>query len=360
MGIMISDNIEQDGLNIISLYTDTDYTKKRILRSYGGLKPAKQTRVANLIKSYLNQANSFLMETDENIFSAPLTLFYAINNYAKAVIYANNPNETIAGAHGIEIENLDQELEHISSLGDIKVRVNSKGAFSSLIKITGDCLAAGDVIYLKDIFSLIPELRELFYARYCEEPNVFLLRPVGLNETGYEVFIQSEDIPSIVARDYALMTDNSFHLESTGKQVYIWCDSTATKERKRNATYHDIFGNTYCTNGIKLNSNQIRISKLVCLYICYYAFSMMVRYHPDNWKKFCDSVDVGIIKKLLLSCRREMIVEVLQLLSGEDYSFATKIIPIEDELDGAELLKVLKKELKMEKKRTGRNVLNDI
>ncbi len=360
MGIIITDNIEQDSLNIISLYTDTDYTKKRILKAYGGLKPARQTRVANLIKSFLNQANSFLTETDENIFSSPLTLFYAINNYSKAICYANNPNETVAGAHGIDIANPESELEKITELGDIRVKVNSKGAFSSLLMITGDDLKTNDVICLKEVFSLIPELRELYYARYSEEPNIFLLRPVGLKETSYEVFIQSDEMDSIAARDFSLMKNNSLHFETTDKSAYVWRDANSTEERKRNATYSDIFGNIYCTNGINVNSKQVKISKMVCLYICYYAFSMMVRYHPDNWMKFCDSVDVGIIKKLLINCRREMMVEVLRLLSGQNYTFAKKIYPTEDELDSHEVLKVLKKELSMEKKRTGRNVLMDI
>lgn len=360
MGIIISDSIEQDSLNLISLYTDTDYTKKRIIKAYGGLKPQRQTRVANLIKSFLDQANSFLLETDKNIFSAPLTLFYAINNYSKAVFYANIPNENIAGTHGIELADSDDEIEKISSLGDIKLKVNFKGAFSSLVKVTGDDLKANDVIQLKDIFSLVPELRELYYARYAEEPNIFLLQPIGIKATSYEVYFQSDDIDAINRRDFSLMLNNSLHFKVSKTYGYVICDGNTTEERKRNAMYSDVFGNVYCTNGISVNSRRIKISKLVCLYICFYAFSMMVRYHPDNWKKFCDSVDVGIIKKLLINCRREMLVEVLQLLSGENYSFATKIYPIEDGLDGGEVLRVLKKELKQEKNMTGKNPLLNI
>lgn len=360
MGIIISDEIEKECLNLLALYTDREYCKRHILTIYRNLSDYKQSRVSSRIKSYVEQAMSFLSETDQNMYSAPLTLFYSINNFSKAVFYANRPNETIAGKHGIDLFQKDNEIEKIKELGDIRIVVNSKGAFSSLINITGDSLNTGDVISLKDIFSLMPELRELYYARYLEEPNVYLLRPIGVREVSYDVIFQTSDLTGVRSRDFSLMHDNSMHIEILGQTASIWGGGNATKSSKSNTTYADIFGNTYCTNGISINSKRVKISKMVSLYICYYAFGMMVRYHPDVWKVFCESADIGIIRKLLSNCRREMLVEVLQLMNGEKYSFTTKIEPVEEPLDGTVLLKVLRNELSKEKKRTGRNILLDI
>mgnify|MGYP001112008887 CR=1 FL=1 len=79
----------------------------------------------------------------------------------------------------------------------------------------------------------------------------------------------------------------------------------------KNAKFYsnDIYGNIYCTNAISVNGRIVKISKIVNLYICYYAFSMLVRYHPEKWKAFCESSDIAIIRKLLINCRREMLVE---------------------------------------------------
>ena len=96
--------------------------------------------------------------------------------------------------------------------------------------------------------------------------------------------------------------------------------TTQTKRAKR-VLYNDIYGNTYCTNAISINGRVVKMSKIVSLYLCYYAFSMLVRYHPEKWKAFCESSDIAIIRKLLINCRREMLVEVIQLLSGKEYSF---------------------------------------
>lgn len=101
MSIFITNNIEQECENLISMYTDIGYVKKRILQNYPNLSSAKQLSVAKKIKSHIDQANSFFEGTDDNVLTAPLTLFYAIQNYAKAIYLVNYPNLSLAGSHGI-------------------------------------------------------------------------------------------------------------------------------------------------------------------------------------------------------------------------------------------------------------------
>lgn len=85
--------------------------------------------------------------------------------------------------------------------------------------------------------------------------------------------------------------------------------------------------------------------------------SMLVRYHPEKWKTFCESSDIAIIRKLLINCRREMLVEVIQLLSGKEYAFTTVMEEMDAELDASEVYKLVKEEAWREYKRTGRNTL---
>lgn len=75
MSIFITNNIEQECENLISMYTDIGYVKKRILQTYPNLSLAKQSSVARKIKSHIDQANSFFEGTDDNVLTAPLTLF---------------------------------------------------------------------------------------------------------------------------------------------------------------------------------------------------------------------------------------------------------------------------------------------
>lgn len=355
MSIFITNNIEQECENLISMYTDIGYVKKRILQNYPNLSLAKQTSVAKKIKSHIDQANSFFEETDDNVLTAPLTLFYAIQNYAKAIFLVNYPNLSLAGSHGIDFDN--SVSQNASEMGDIKCKMTNNGTFRNLVTVTGDELFAGDLFVIRDIFSIIPELRETYFLRYFEEPNVFLLRKKKHCTSEYEMILQEEDVSKLSNRDFSLLGQNSFHLVFGDKVGYIWIDANYSDEKGERVLYNDIYGNTYCTNAISVNGRIVKISKIVCLYICYYAFSMLVRYYPEKWKTFCESSDIAIIRKLLMNCRREMLVEVIQLLSGKEYAFTTVMEEMEKELDASEVYELVKSEARKEFRRTGKNTL---
>lgn len=172
MSIFITNNIEQECENLISMYTDIGYVKKRILQTYPNLSLAKQSSVARKIKSHIDQANSFFEGTDDNVLTAPLTLFYAIQNYAKAIFLVNYPNLSLAGSHGLDFDNTVSQ--NASEIGDITCKMTNNGTFRNLVAVAGDELCTGYSFVIRDIFSIIPELRETYFLRYFEEPNVFL------------------------------------------------------------------------------------------------------------------------------------------------------------------------------------------
>lgn len=354
MNICITNDIEQECSNLISMYTDTKYIKARILQSYPELSESKQGSVPKKIKSHIDQANNFLLETDENVLTAPLTLFYAIHNYAKALFLVNYPNLSLSNAHGLDFNN--DVAEKATELGEIECTITKKGAFTNLLSVTKDEVDKAAVFRLKDVFSVIPELREVYYSRYLEEPNLFLAKEViRRNITEYEPIFQGNITDELRSRDFSLLSDNSFHLDIAGNKAYMCADANCTDKLKDNVTYFDVYGNTYFTNSIKISDKRVKLSKIASLYVSYYSFSMLVRYYPEKWTNFCQTADIAIIRKLLVNCRREMLVEVLQLLSGKKYTYATKIEKQVSGFDSSELLKELLKEARSTEKRTGKN-----
>ena len=254
MSIFITNNIEQECENLISMYTDIGYVKKRILQNYPNLSSAKQSSVAKKIKSHIDQANSFFEGTDDNVLTAPLTLFYAIQNYAKAIYLVNYPNLSLAGSHGIDFDNTVSQ--NANEIGNITCKMTRNGTFRNLIAVTGDDLCAGDSFVIRDIFSIIPELRETYFLRYFEEPNVFLLRKKKHCISEYEMILQEENVQKIANRDFSLLGQNSFHLVFEDSAGYIWIDANYSDEKGKRVLYNDIYGNIYCTNAISVNGKH--------------------------------------------------------------------------------------------------------
>lgn len=351
MSIYISNDIEQECLGVIAMFKDVNYVKEKILRAYPNLSYSKQKSVAKIIKSHIDQGTSFLEATNDNILTAPLTFYYAVENYAKAIYLVNFPNLTGAGSHGLDTNG--ENIRIAEEVGEIECIMNGKGTFHDLVSVTGEDLNSGDVFSLRGIFSIIPELREVYYLRYFEEPNLFLLKETKQCISEFDVVIQDDNVDGIKGRDYSYLSDNSFHLEFSGQSVYLWIDANYTEERGKCVTYNDVYGNLYCTNAITVNGRLVKISKIASMYICYYVFGMLARYYPEKWYMFCGSADTAIIRKMLVNCRREMLVEICQLLTGKEYSFTTYMEKNEAEIDGEKVFEIVRKKAHEYHMRTG-------
>ena len=123
--------------------------------------------------------------------------------------------------------------------------------------------------------------------------------------------------------------------------------------------YYDIFGNKYCTTGIRIANDYVKLSKLNILYICLYVFSMYVRYYPDMWTRYCASKDISIINKLVTNSKTTLLTEILQLLNHEYYSFTREVELLDSDLDYSDILNNLLKKIKEENGRRGKSILLD-
>ena len=352
MSIIITDNIEKECINLLSLYKDKAQIQKVLLRNYPGLSEKKQGTVPVKVRSLISQGMDLLEETDRNIKTAPLTLFYSIYNFAKAIFYMNFPNESIANSHGLSFLE-EQYYSGADEVGKVAVKINSKGAFSNLIKVTGDLFKTDELISAKTIFSTLPELNNVYALRYLEEPEVLLLRQNNFSQRSYEIMYQMGDAVELSRFDF--LCSKGLLVTTSGNYTNVAKSEDCTDAMFEECTYSDVYGNVYLACGIDTQSGKQKISKIALLYLIYYMFSMLVRYYPEKWMAFCDGADSSVISKLVISMRREMIVEVLKLLSGENYTFATKLESVEKEMSDDELLERIKKALVKERIRSGKD-----
>lgn len=185
MAIIITDNIEKECLNLISMYLDTGFIKEKILQAYPHLSFKKQKTVSENIRFYINQGLELYSVSNTSLNTIPLTLFYSLNNFAKAIYLINYPNLSLSESHGLTLKS--HEVKAASNIGDILVHFNNDGTFINLNSVIGDPISSSDTIILKDLFSLLPELREIYYLIYEEEPNVFLLQGKK-NQIAFTIF----------------------------------------------------------------------------------------------------------------------------------------------------------------------------
>ena len=314
MPVIITDSIEKECINLLSLYKDNQYVKESLLKSHPNLSESKQKNLPGKIKSFVVQGLDFLGETDENIKTAPLTLFYSIYNFSKAIHHFNSPNISIANAHGLKL--ISERAQESKELGDISVSITKSGAFVNLLAITGDSIMPNDVLVAKDIFALVPELSGIYALRYLEESNVFLLQENRNGITHYDLLCQTNNTHALDNKDFSIAGNNGMCINimdcSRGPAAVVYRTEACTPDSFENATYCDAYGNRYLTCGLSTAHGNYKLSKIAELYLIYYMFGMLVRYYPEKWMEYCDNADSTLIRKLVINMRREMLIEVLQ------------------------------------------------
>lgn len=358
MKTIITDNIECECKNMIAAFLDTDFIVYKILQSYPNLSGAKQKSVSEDIRFYVNQGLELYSVSDTSINTIPLTLFYSLNNFVKAAYLLHFPNLSLAGSHGLDLKT--NELEKCKSLGEIPIHFTRKGTFPNLMEVTKDTFNFSDVVMLKDLFSVFPELCGIYSLLYLEEPNVFLLQAKSGNIGIYNVFYETDDEEAISEKNTSLLDQNGYHMYIDKNYLGIRGELSLTTDswgKEENVIYYDSHGNKYCTVGIEVANKIVKPSKICILYIFYYVFSMLVRYHPHLWMKYCNSKEVSIISKLMTTVKNISLIEVIQLFCDEKYIFTSKISDLEKDFDYSDILKNILKEVEQENRRLGKSIL---
>ncbi len=360
MKTIISDNIDIECQNMITAFLDVEFIKSKIMKAYPNLSATKQKTISEDIRFYINQGLELYAVSDTSINTIPLTLFYSLNNFVKAAYLLRFPNLSLTGIHGIDLKS--NELQACNGISDVEVHFTKKGTFVNLTELTDDKFDFANAVRLKDLFSVIPELCNIYALIYSEESNVYLMQEKKECASTYKVLFQTDNSEAISRKDTSLLSRNGYHLYIQNDFDSIYGDMSLTEDswgKEDNVIYYDSHGNKYCTNGIRYGGNIIKPSKICNLYICYYTFSMLVRYYPSLWIKFCNSKEVSLINKLLTNMKSTMLIEIIQLLSGERYVFTSQIAEMDKDLAYSEVLKKLLKEMRIENRRRGKSILSD-
>jgi hypothetical protein len=301
---IISDNVEKECQNMITAFSDVNYIKNKIIEAYPHLSKEKQKTVPEDIRFYINQGLELYGVSDTSINTIPLTLFYALNNFVKAAYLLHFPNLSLTGSHGLELK--QNELVICNSIDEIMVHFTNRGTFENLLELTKEKIDLSGTILLKDIFSVIPELYNIYALIYSEEANVYLIQGKKGSTNTYKIFFQTNNYSEISHKDFSLLNSNGYHFYIQQDYDGVYGDLALTQDswgKEDNVIYYDSHGNKYCTTGIKYGQEFIKLSKISSLYICYYVFSMLVRYYPTLWVNFCNLKEVSLINKLLTNIK---------------------------------------------------------
>ncbi|MBQ2938100.1 MAG: hypothetical protein IJE05_04405 [Clostridia bacterium] len=353
---IITNNIEKECWDLLSLYEDIEYVKEQIKLVKPKIKQTSLKKVASEINLYIKQANELYNSNNDSIITSPLTLFYSINNLVKAVYLLKNPTNGIKASHGLSL-NTESGINY--KLNEISVHINNSGTFCDLNKLLNNNLPENIDISLNDVLKSIPELSLLYNLVYGEEPNIYLMKKNLDKSYEYKVELFNNSYEQLEKKDLSLLSTNSvrfnFFHDPFGNHCHAF--KTAATENINNILEKDIYNNIYLTLGISLNNQIIKIHQLNAIYILFYVFSMELRYRAYEWINIINSKEKAIIKKAIEELKVKMLVCILSLIMNEELEFTNRIENYKEDVDYSKITDEILKEIKKRNRMYGRSIL---
>ena len=349
---IVTNNIEKECWDLLSLYEDIDYVKEYIKKENPKIKESTLVKKAKEINLYVKQANELYNSNNNSI----ITLFYSLNNLVKATYLLKNPTYDVKTSHGLSFKT---EGGKNYKLNETSVHINTSGTFNNLNEMLDNNLPKDFDISIKDILRCIPELSSIYNLVYKEESNVYLMRKNIDKSYEYRVILPNSNFDEINKKNLNLLNENDVQIvfgeNALGGRCFLY-KSLATKNIN-NVIEKDIYNNTYLTFGTLINDKVIKISQLNAIYILFYVFSMELRYRAYDWINIINSKEKAIIKKAIDELKVKMLVCILTLIRSESFEFITKINDYKDDIDYSKLTDKIIKEIKRKTIQYGRSPL---
>lgn len=301
----------------------------------------KNSIAGSIIQSYeyFNSFNNVTLNT------SPLLIYYGFVNLLYASALLKTKKTCIIKNHGMSLK-----LSDSSSIGDTTINL-SKSTEGALKKYVG--IFSPDIIYpnnisIKDVFSLIPELKIDFEECYSDCKSLCL--PV-------ETIVRREDIVERIDL-------KSIHRELSEidiidyEQAYISPQKTnkyiilRKKLESNDIGVISISGQKYLIQFYRQNSKKYKISQLIAFQIGLFSLGYLSRYHPEIWYTFVRSDQSGeksLVEEFLNISYRKIPHLLLDIILDKEIIFSNKhtgTIDISKDINEDYLSKLVKDEIR--------------
>jgi hypothetical protein len=292
---------------------------------------------------YIKQGKEYYAAgLNSNILVKPLLLYYGMVSLLKAVILTSDPNypaHTRVLQHGATSRKL-KKLEY--SFSEDEVKVQKEGLFPLVAQLLGCHEMIGEKYKIRDLLSIIPELRESYEKTYQE----VRLHPLHISQhIDFSSPVTIFYLPEILLDDYHLSYDSFIHflnrynegkarfahheIETPRGIIRIKWDHPDKIHVAENPTgfENSLFLQDYKANHYFINQrSHLNIPEITAHYMLMYILGMLCRYETELWGEIIfsfTSEEMFIINEFLNISQRKFPNLILNLLFDERFIFET-------------------------------------
>lgn len=306
----------------LRLFESEYYSKQFLKEKYHDISDEELNKLTTTFTSNIKQAYEYYSAASSvSILTSPLLYYYGMMCLTNVLWASLNKNERIKQSHGLRSKS--DGSDHI--LSNEYVTVLKEGSFPALHSCFSDFTIKQDTkIFIKDVFSVIPELKILFEKIYERSCCVKFTR----DRLDYN---HEELIP------FREMLENNidfFHQHNV--PIYSGCnlddisvidiiydcvnDSTIFEYPLQK----NLNGEIYFTFPIDVGNNVCAVPEASAHFIVMYCLGMLVRYEPEKWLQIVSgklSSEINLINRFVEISKRKFPNIILNGLLGKEVQF---------------------------------------
>lgn len=313
----------------LRLFESEYYSRQFLKEKYSDITDEELDKLSVIFASNIKQAYEYYSAASSvSILTSPLLYYYGMMCLTNVLWASLNKTNDISEDHGLYSNSDDSD--HL--LSNEYVIVHKNGSFPSIHACFSEFpIKEGTKFYIKDILSVIPELKTLFEKIYNQKSQLNKLLKLDC----YLVFTR-DDYPHL--QEILKNNDKFFNQYDMPFQINLF-DEVMGVACISDSTVFDyplqksLNGEVYFTLPIKVDSMLYGVPEASAHFMVMHCLGMLVRYEPVKWLQIVSgklSSDINLINRFIEVSKRKFPNMILNGLLGKELQFTMSNIDSED------------------------------
>lgn len=315
----------------LRLFESEYYSRQFLKEKYSDITDEELDKLSVIFTSNIKQAHEYYSAASSvSILTSPLLYYYGMMCLTNVLWTSLNKTEEIKEIHGLKSK--AEDTKYI--LSNEYVTVKENGSFPALHSCYSDfSIKANTKFYVKDILSVIPELKTLYERIYNEKSrlikstshHIILFSSYGDDSRFKEVFKYDEDF----FKNHNVMPHYDLFDEFLGIRYPYLLKNTPFEYPLQKS----LNGEIYFTLPIEFEKKAYAIPGACAHFIVMHCMGMLVRYEPAKWLQIVSgklSSEINLLNRFIEVSERKFPNMILNGLLGKELQFTVNNIDFED------------------------------
>ncbi len=310
----------------LRLFESEYYSKQFFKEKHDEINDEELEKLSVIIASNLKQAHEYYSAASSvSILTSPLLYYYGMMCLTNVLWASLNKTQPIGLSHGLKskAESTDNQL-----LSNEYVTVHKKGSFPELHSCFSDFpITEGTKFNIKDVLSVIPELKTLYENIYNERSRCI---EVVRNQNGFSYdrkeFLHFQEILKnnkdfFEQLNVPLYNQIDTQLKQTIQIIYSGINDKTIFEYPLQKSMN---GEIFFTFPLNAGNTVYAIPEASAHFMVMHCLGMLVRYEPVKWLQIVGgklSSDINLINQFIEISKRKFPNMVLNGLLGKEMQF---------------------------------------